>query len=79
MIRAPGGVQGDGVGGGGCGSLWVRATVRKIDKIILNYHVMARTEGNLEFKNICSDRYMISVTDVGCQMKLHRLDIFAIF
>lgn len=77
MVRPLGAVQGDGVGGGAYGYLCV--TVRKIDKIILNYHIMARTEGNLEFKNTHSDGYMISVTDVVCWVKLHRFDIFAVF
>lgn len=62
-----------------CGYPWVCVTVRKIDKVILNYHIMARTEGNLEFKNTRSDGYMISVTDVVFRMKLLRFNIFAVF
>lgn len=32
-----------------------------MNKIILNYHIMLRIEENLEFKNTCSDGYIISV------------------
>lgn len=44
-------------------------TVWKIDKIILHYHIMLRIQGNLQFKNTCSDGYIISVIDVIAQMR----------
>lgn len=47
------------------GSVYVLLVGKLMDKMIPNYHIMLRTEGNLEEK-ACSDGYVISVIDALC-------------
>lgn len=57
------------------GSVYVLLVGKLMDKMIPNYHIMLRTEGNLEEK-ACSDGYVISVIDALCWIKWPGLDIF---